>query len=62
MRFICRPVSWSLASEALARGVYVMAVLNIMVIAPPLIVTEEEIDEGVRVIDEVLNIADAECT
>ena len=51
-----------MASEALARGVYVMAVLNTMVIAPPLIVTEEEIDEGIGVIDEVLKIADAECT
>ncbi len=50
-----------MASEALNRGVYVMAILNTMIIAPPLIVSEEEIDEGVGVLDEVLKIADAEC-
>ncbi len=50
-----------MASEALGRGVYVMTVLNTMIVAPPLIVTEEEIDEGVSVLDEVLRIADAEC-
>jgi taurine--2-oxoglutarate transaminase len=50
-----------MASEALGKGVYIMSVLNTMVVAPPLIVTEEEIDEGVGVLDEVLKIADAEC-
>ena len=49
-----------MASEALNRGVYVMAILNAMIIAPPLIVSEEEIDEGVGVLDGVLKIADAE--
>jgi taurine--2-oxoglutarate transaminase len=51
-----------MASEAMNRGVYVMTMLNTMIVAPPLIVTEEEIEEGVRVLDEVLKIADAECT
>jgi 4-aminobutyrate aminotransferase-like enzyme len=32
-----------------------------MIFSPPLIVTEEEIDEGVAVIDEVLKLADAKC-
>ena len=50
-----------MAAEALGRGVYIMTVLNTMIVAPPLIVTEEEIDEGVGVIDEVLKIADSEC-
>ena len=50
-----------MASAALEKGVYVMTVLNTMIIAPPLIVTEDQIDEGVQVIDEVLKIADAEC-
>jgi len=39
-----------------------MTVLNTMIVAPPLVVTEEELDEGVGVIDEVLKIADAECS
>jgi len=50
-----------MGSETFTRGVYVMNVLNTMIVSPPLIVTEEQIDEGVRVIDEVLKIADAEC-
>ncbi len=50
-----------MASEALSRGVYFMAILNTVIIAPPLIVSEEEIDEGIGVLDEVLKIADAEC-
>jgi len=48
-------------SAALEKGVYLMAILNTMIITPPLIVTEEQIDEGVQVVDKVLKIADAEC-
>lgn len=48
-------------SAALEMGVYLMAILNTMIITPPLIVTEEQIDEGVQVVDEVLKISDAEC-
>jgi taurine--2-oxoglutarate transaminase len=51
-----------MAGEALKKGVYFMTVLNTMIFAPPLIVTEEEIDEGIAVVDEVLKLADAECT
>ena len=51
-----------MAGEALNKGVYVMAVLNTMIVAPPLVITEEEIDEGVQVISEVLKIADSETT
>ena len=50
-----------MAGEAMGKGVYIMTVLNTMIVAPPLIVTEKEIDEGIGVIDEVLKIADAEC-
>jgi len=51
-----------MAAEALGRGVYVSTMLNTMIIAPPLIVTEEDLDQGLQVVDEVLKIADAECT
>ncbi|MDP6458204.1 MAG: aminotransferase class III-fold pyridoxal phosphate-dependent enzyme [Candidatus Bathyarchaeota archaeon] len=50
-----------MAGEALKRGVYFFTILNTMIFSPPLIVTEEEIDEGVVVIDDVLKLADAEC-
>jgi taurine--2-oxoglutarate transaminase len=49
-----------MASEALKQGVYVMTVLNTMIVAPPLIITEEEIDKGVAVLDRVLKFADSE--
>ncbi len=39
---------------ALARGTYLMARYNVFLVAPPLIVTEEEIEEGVRAIDGAL--------
>jgi taurine--2-oxoglutarate transaminase len=47
-------------AEAMDKGVYIYTSLNTMIISPPLIITEEEIEQGVAVIDEVLEIADAE--
>lgn len=49
-----------MASEAMKKGVYIYANINTIVITPPLIITEEQIDEGVNVLDEVLKISDAE--
>lgn len=51
-----------ISAAAMDRGVYIVNVINTMIIAPPLIVNEEQIDEGVQVLDEVLEIADVECT
>jgi taurine--2-oxoglutarate transaminase len=50
-----------MATKALEKGVYFMTVLNTMIFAPPLVVTNEELNEGVEIIDEVLKIADSEC-
>jgi taurine--2-oxoglutarate transaminase len=41
------------------RGVTVMAWISHLVIAPPLIVTEEQLDEGIAALDAALSIADA---
>jgi len=49
-----------MAAEAMKRGVYVMTVINTMIVAPPLIIDEEGIDEGVEAIDGVLEMADEE--
>ncbi|MFQ6033538.1 MAG: aspartate aminotransferase family protein, partial [Candidatus Bipolaricaulia bacterium] len=49
-----------LAAELLKRGLYVVSWYNHFVIAPPLTITEEEIDEGLEIFDEVLEIADRE--
>jgi taurine--2-oxoglutarate transaminase len=49
-----------LAAEMLKRGVYLSSWYNHFVIAPPLIITEAEIDKGLEALDEVLEIADRE--
>jgi taurine--2-oxoglutarate transaminase len=48
------------AAEMMKNGVFVQAWVSHFVIAPPLIVTKEEIDIGVKAMDEALSIADNE--
>ena len=47
------------SAECMKRGVFVVGWINHLVIAPPLIVSEAEIDQGVAAIDEALQVADA---
>ncbi len=46
------------AAETMKNGVFIQAWVSHFVIAPPLIVTKEEIDLGVKVLDDALKIAD----
>jgi len=39
-------------------GLYLMTHWNVIVVAPPLTITREELDEGLGVLDEVLSLAD----
>jgi taurine--2-oxoglutarate transaminase len=48
------------AARMMGNGVYIQAWMSHFVIAPPLIITEREIDQGVAALDEALNIADQE--
>jgi taurine--2-oxoglutarate transaminase len=48
------------AAQMMKNGVFMQAWVSHFVIAPPLIVTEKEIDAGVDALDEALKIADAE--
>jgi len=48
-----------IAAKMMAQGVSIQAWLSHFVIAPPLIVTKEELDLGLAVLDEHLAIADA---
>jgi taurine--2-oxoglutarate transaminase len=48
------------AARMMKSGVFVQAWINHFVIAPPLIITEAEIDFGVSALDEALTLADAE--
>ena len=41
-------------------GVYVVPWINHFVIAPPLIITREEIDQGVHALDQALSTVKAE--
>ncbi len=46
------------AAEAMKNGVAVQAWISHLVIAPPLVITQEEVDHAVEVIDRALAIAD----
>ncbi|MBI2901244.1 MAG: aminotransferase class III-fold pyridoxal phosphate-dependent enzyme [Planctomycetes bacterium] len=48
-----------ITADCMKRGVLLMGWVSHLVIAPPLIVSEAEIDQGVSAIDEALKIADA---
>ncbi len=48
------------AAKMMAAGVFIQAWMSHFVIAPPLIITKEEIDRGVTALDEALGLADAE--
>jgi taurine--2-oxoglutarate transaminase len=49
-----------IAGQMMKNGVTIQAWVSHFVIAPPLIITKEEIDLGVRVLDEALVMADGE--
>jgi taurine--2-oxoglutarate transaminase len=48
------------AARMMGNGVYLQAWISHFVIAPPLIITKEEIDTAVAVFDEALSLADTE--
>ena len=47
-----------IANEAMKLGLYIAHWYDTLTIAPPLIITKEQIDEGIEVLDKVLKIAD----
>ena len=47
-----------MARAALERGLYLMTHWNVIICAPPLTITREELDEGLAVLDEVLSLVD----
>jgi taurine--2-oxoglutarate transaminase len=46
------------AAEMMKKGVFIQAWVNHFVIAPPLIITKEEMEQGLETLDEALGIAD----
>jgi taurine--2-oxoglutarate transaminase len=47
-----------LAKAALEAGLYLFVHWNVIMVAPPLTITREELDEGLGILDECLAIAD----
>ncbi len=50
----------AVARAMMAEGVYCMAWVSHLVVAPPLIISREELDRGLEVLDRALAVADAE--
>ena len=48
-----------IAAKMAAQGVSIQAWISHFIIAPPLIVSEEELDFGIAALDEHLGLADA---
>jgi taurine--2-oxoglutarate transaminase len=49
-----------IGAEMMKKGVFLVSWVSHFVIAPPLIITKEEIEQGIRALDEALGIADSE--
>ena len=47
-----------LGKAALAKGLSLMTHWNVAIVAPPLTITREELDEGLAILDDVLSVAD----
>ena len=47
-----------IAGDAMKQGLYLAAWYDTLVIAPPLIITEDQIDEAVDILDKSLKIGD----
>jgi adenosylmethionine-8-amino-7-oxononanoate aminotransferase len=49
-----------ISGDAMKNGLYISSWYDTMVITPPLIITEEEIDEAIHILDKSLEIGDKE--
>jgi taurine--2-oxoglutarate transaminase len=60
-KFSGKPLmSVKIAGEAMKKGLYLMAWYDNLIIAPPLIITEAQVDQALAILDKALEIADAE--
>lgn len=46
------------AEEAYDRGLYVANMINTLIVAPPLTITESDVDEAIAILDESLTVSD----
>lgn len=54
------PEMAKLAAHLKAHGLYAFSRFNMLWVCPPLVITEKELDEGLKIIEEGLRIVDAE--
>ena len=47
-----------ISGEAMKNGLYVVPWYDTLTIAPPLIITEEQIDDALSILDQALDIGD----
>ena len=60
-KFSRKPMMTSkVARDAFDQGVYILSWYDTLIIAPPLIITQDEVDEAIDIIDKSLVIADRE--
>ncbi len=60
-RFSRKPLTTSqVSADAMKRGLYVLAWYDSLIIAPPLIITKDEVDQAMEILDQSLEIADRE--
>ena len=53
-------VTGKVAAECMKNGLYIAPWIDTMIVAPPLIITEEEVDKAIDILDKALTLADAE--
>jgi taurine---2-oxoglutarate transaminase len=51
-----------MTKAAMERGLYLFVHWNVIMVVPPLVITRDELEEGLAILDEVLSIADEYCT
>lgn len=55
-------VADSVAAECTKKGTFINSWINYLIIAPPLIIRREEMDQGINALDSGLRVADREIT
>jgi len=51
-------VADGVAAECMKKGTFINSWINYLIIAPPLIIKREEIDQGISALDSALEVAD----
>jgi taurine--2-oxoglutarate transaminase len=55
-------VADSVAAECTKNGTFINSWINCLIVAPPLIIKSEEIDQGITALDSALGVADRQST